>query len=467
MRGIPWECANDRVTDWGRAMVAIALLATLLPQALCGQSLLERKVATASGAVEVVLGDDAPAGAGKIAAVALGEMLDALGNGAERDVTKLVLATIKASDGGMVIVKNEIAAELLDAVTKNRRRGHPDRLLPALLLLQSRDPSDPRVQFALGEALAVLSAAFDPARADKIFGVLLDGLRDSEDAVGDPSARRELLAAFLPEMSVTAMLGKRDRSEQSVWLRRHLLGFRDTLQKGEPIPFGLLAEQRLLALQDRLGKARRKCEQGMCLKLLTSMAQLHPGHPVLLYALAEVRASIGPAFDKRRAVKLFDEFLLRSDPDVLVSADGEAMGALSLQELQRDLIRYRVAQPLGGLLDLREAAEQHSKDLAKSKAEPQLLSPNRKQLELYRRKILSRTKSKRTHRGKVVKKLAKNERNLLIVRKARVSAAAKGQRIAEFKQEIRKQKATLAKLDHELGAVDEQLARIDALLQPK
>ncbi|MFT4516037.1 MAG: hypothetical protein ACI89X_004235 [Planctomycetota bacterium] len=467
MRGARKRCEDGRVVEWMRAVVAIALLSVCMPPSLCGQSLLERKVAGASGAVEIVLSDDAPEGAGKMAIAALGEMLDALGNGAECDAARLVLATIKASDGGTVIIKNDVAAQLLDAVTKNRNRGNPDRLLPALLLLQSRDPSDPRVQFALGEALAVRSAVFDPARADKLFGTLLDGLRDSDDAVGDPAVRRELLAAFLPEMSVTAMLDQRARSEQSVWLRRHLLGFRDTLQKSEPIQSGLLADERLIALHELLAKARRKCDQAMCLKLVTSMVRLQPNHPVLLYALAEVHASMGPAFDAKRAVQLFDEFLLRTDPEVIGSIDGEAMGALPLQEMQRDLIRHQLAQSPGGVPQLREAGEQLRKELAKAKPEPTLLSPNRKQIDLYRRKILSRTRSKRAHRSKVVKKLARNERNLLIVRKARVSAAAKGQRIAEFKQEIRKQKATMAKLDKELGLVDEQLKRINALLKPK
>lgn len=458
--------ANGRVSASVRFGIAFAWFAMQLPQSLCAQSLLERKVASASGAVEIVLGDEAPEDAGKMAAAALGEMLDALGNAAEREVTELVLATIKASAGSMVIVKNDVAARLLDGVAKHRTRGHPDRLLPALWLLQSRDPADPRVQFALGEALAVRSSAFDPQRADRIFAALLDGIRDGDEAVGHQVARRELLMAFLPEMSVTALLDQRARKDQIVWLRRHLLGFRDTLQKGQPIARHMLADERLMALQEQLAKSRRKCDQAACRKVLDAMLQLQPAHPVLLFALAELHASLGPAFDAKRAVTLFDEFLIRTDPEVLGSAEGEAMGVLSVQELQRDLLRYRVAQSVGGMPQHRVAAEQLRADLAAAKPEAKLLSPNRKELDTYRRKILSRTKSKRTRRAKVQNKLANNEKNLLIVRKARVSPAAKGQRIAEFKQEIRKQKATLAKLDKELGAVDEQLKRIADLLRP-
>lgn len=435
------------------------------------QTMTERQAAAAAAAVAAVLQDDPVEGASKRAVKALEDLLDALGNAAERDVTKLVLGVLKASSGGMVITKSATAGALLEAVKAHRARGYPDRLLPALLLLESRDPKDPRVMFALAEARAIASAAFDAVAAEKGFGNLLEALRDGSETGGDVAARWQLLTEFLPELAVTPMLSKREQSETIFWFRRQLLGFRDTVQLGKPIALGQLQEPRLLALQELVFDARRTLNQPRCKQLLDAMLQMQPTSPVLHYALFEVHASMGPAYDRTLAIQHLDEYLLRTDPEVVEGPQGEVIGAMPLQDVQRDLLRYRPSRPEGRLEVQRAKALELREVLEDKQSEPMFLSANRSHVDKHRRQLVRKSMSPRKKRSDLAGKIERNERNLARVRVANVNLGDKATRIREFLSALRSQKAKLARLDKQLAPVDVVLTEIDALLaaakQPK
>jgi hypothetical protein len=69
----------------------------------------ERKAADAAKAVAAVLQDDPVAGASKQAVRALEDLIDALGNAAEREVATLVLDVVKESGDDMLILKSATA----------------------------------------------------------------------------------------------------------------------------------------------------------------------------------------------------------------------------------------------------------------------------------------------------------------------------------------------------------------------
>jgi len=443
------------------ATLGLLLVATTLP----GQTMTERKAADAAKAVAAALADDSPEGAIAAAVKSLKQFIDALGSAVEREVGKVVLDIVVASGDGPILIKSEDAGALLAAVKKHRPRGYPDRLLPALLLLESRDPEDPRVVFALAEARAIASAAFDANAAAAGFGKLLDTLREGSDAGGDPAARMKLLKDFLPELAVTPLLSKRERGEVTFWFRRTLLGYQDSLEKGEPIPLGQLAQPRLMAVQELLGDARRRLDQPNCKKLLDAMLRMQPNNPVLHYALFEVHASMGAAHDAKRARKHLDEFLMRTDPEVVEGARGEVLGALPLQEVERDLLRYRPARPEGRLVEQRSRALEYRELLDAKKVKPMFLSPNRSHLEKHRRKLERESKRARKRKAELEGKIARNEQNLARVRVANVNPGDKATRINRFLAALRDQKSKLRGYTKLLAPYEEALAEVNQLLK--
>lgn len=452
-------------------MLASTLATLTVGGALACQTMTARKAADAAKAVAAVLQDDPVEGASKQAVKALEDLIDALGNAAEREVATLVLDVVKESGDDMLILKTATAGTLLDAVKKHRVRGYPDRLLPALLLLESRDPEDPRVLFALAEARAIASLAFDAVAAEKGFARLLEVLREGSGTGGDAAARLALLTEFLPELAVTPMLSKREQGEATFWLRQQLLVFRDTLQKGEAIALGQLAEPRLLALQELLLDARRTMNQPRCKKVLDAMLLMQPTSPALHYALFEVHASMGSAYDRQLAIKHLEEFLVRTDPEVVESTRGEMLGAMPLQHVQRDLLRYRPARPEGRLDLQRTKAIEWSEVLDDKKAKPMFLSPNRSHVEKHRRKLVRESNRPRKRKRELEDKIARNERNLARVRVAKVNSGDKATRINAFLRAIGDQKSKLRGYTKLLAPYEVVLKEIDQLLaaakQPK
>lgn len=448
-----------------RACWCAALAVLLVVVTVPGQTMTERKAAAAANAVAAALADDSADGASAAAVKSLKQLLDALGSAVEREVAKVVLDIVAASGDGPILIKSDDAGVLLAAVKKHRPRGYPDRLLPALLLLESRDPEDPRVVFALAEARAIASATFDAKAAAAGFGKLLETLREGSDAGGDPAARMKLLKDFLPELAVTPLLSKRERGELTFWFRRTLLGYQDSLEKGDPIPLGQLAEPRLMAVQELLDDARRRLDQPKCKKLLDAMLRMQPNNPVLHYGLFEVHASMGAANDTKRAIKHLDEFLLRTDPDLVEGARGEVLGALPMQEVERDLFRYRPARPEGQLVEQRARALEYRELLDAKKVKPMFLSPNRTHIEKHRRKLIRESNRSRKRKAELEGKIARNEAGLARVRVANVNLGDKATRINRFLAALRDQKSKLRGYMKLLAPYDEALAQIDQLLK--
>lgn len=444
--------------------IAVCVGTLWLSAPLRAQSLADSMLTKATAAVQAALADDAQDATVVAAGRALRDLLDALGAAPERDLTQQTLTALRDHEGAPVLVANEAAQELFDELAKQRVHGHPERLLPALLLLESRDPQDPRVLFCLAQAYGVPSAVFDAKRAAAALEQLLEGLRNGGDAGGNPAAQFALMQGFLPELSSTKFLSKREQGECKVWLRRELLGLRDAMQKGLDIGRWPLADARLIALQDVLAEARRKLQQRRSHQVLTAMLAIQPDNPVLRLAFAEVCASHGPVEDRRVALRCLDAFLAAIDPDVLDNPAPDAGIMFSRSAIQRDLSRYRVMDSRVGVEEQRMLAEAMREQLADKKAPPLWLCPDRKEVDKRRRKIAPRVKRALGKRAKLEKSLRRNEANLERTRGIPANPGDKATRIREFRVQIARQKKRLARMDEELGSESDELKMLDALL---
>ena len=131
------------------------------------------------------------------------------------------------------------------------------------------------------------------------------------------------------------------------------------------------SEIRFLVQLGHVHEALRLGEQAKCLAQLQQLTKEHPGHPLFAALLAEVHASLGPAFNPARASSLFSQLhAATSDKKVL---EAEAAKAWNVPEL---LYYYRVltGREVPSLVALREHAKSSVEKMTAKI--PQALAPD-------------------------------------------------------------------------------------------
>lgn len=354
---------------------------------------IDDRLRTLRSALEGALEREADAARFRAAVDAAEHYVAKLGSATERRAAQLVLDGLRRHKAGPFLVAEDLATELFDEVAHQRSRGRPHRMIPALLLLQSRYPTDARVLYCLGEAYGVASPVFDPERAARYFRQLLETLREQTEVATEPIGNAALLATYLPELTRAGLLLEERPTDTSSTLRQQLLDYAETLAGGAPIGLWKLADRRLDRLQDKLRLARRDRDQTRCRELLGAMLELQPVNPVLQHALAELHASIGPAFDPDAAIAGYQAFLELTDPAILGERMEGAEAALySKDSLLQDLKRFRLSTPRDDLEAQRDLArdllgELRATNWKHADAQPFLFCPDAKTLRQAIRRI--------------------------------------------------------------------------------
>lgn len=252
--------------------------------------------------------------------------------------------------------------ELLDRVSFHRRRGHPERMLPALAVLEKLLPNDARVLYSLGEAYGVQSPVFDAHKAEAAFARLYEQLVTEPNRPKTPLAQTAELVKFLPELG-----GPLDRT---AWFRDRVRGFCETLRDGQPIGLWKLRDPRLEELQEDLRVALPHGVQKELVDILTQVRAIHPDDPASCYMLAQVHASLGPAFLPDRSVELFRQFLDLTAEERFQKASEEDPLA-TRDEVAKRLRGLQVANAKDDLQALRMDAKEILAQFAAAKGKPQ------------------------------------------------------------------------------------------------
>jgi hypothetical protein len=385
-----------------RRLRPLTLVLGLLPvaPALVGQSLADRALGAAAQAVDRVLVASAEAAAAELARTAVSELLDALGPCPEREAIGLVLADLRAHQAGRFVLGDATKQKLLDEVRHLRTRGRPERMLVPLLALHASFPDDPRVLYCLGEAFGMATPLFDAARAENCFTRLLDVMTSESIEGTNAAGRGTVLGEYLPELRRAGTLLEEPTIDTTARFRQQILGFREKLREGTPIGLWSLADPQLTRLYECLSTARRQHDQVRSREVLEAMLALQPINPVLEYALAEVRASLGPEWDRQKSIVHLDTFLALTDPALLGGPDDRAARHLTASEVARDLVRFRWARPRTEL----EAARIGARELRDTLAAggpglPLLLAPHRQDVEKRIRKLESERSTKQRYLG--------------------------------------------------------------------
>lgn len=270
--------------------------------------------------------------------------------------------------------------ELLDRVGFHRRRGHPERMLPPLRVLQELLPDDARVLYALGEAYGVQSPAFDSRKAEAAFARLYEQLLTEPATPKTPRAQARELVKFLPELG-----GNTDRT---AWLRDRVRGFCETLRDGQPIGLWKLRDPRLEELQEDLRVVLPRGFQREIVEVLEQMRTIHPDDPASCYMLAQLHASMGPLFKSERSVELFRQFLeMTTEERFVKSADEDPL--MSRDDVAQRMLGMQLATAKDQLQALRIVAKETVIELTPPKGKPQamLFFPERALLESLTREL--------------------------------------------------------------------------------
>lgn len=252
--------------------------------------------------------------------------------------------------------------ELLDRVAYHRRRGHPERMLPALAVLRELLPNDARVLYALGEAYGVQSPVFDSRKAEVAFAQLYEQLLTEPNRPKTPVAQTKELVKFLPELG-----GPTDRT---AWLRDRVRGFCETLRDNQPIGLWKLRDPRLEELQEDLRVALPHGNQAELVGVLTQIRAVHPDDPASCYMLAQVHASLGPQFQPDRSIELFRQFLdLTAEERFQKQADEDPLA--TRDEVAKRLRSMQVSDAKDDLQALRMAAKETLATFAAARGKPQ------------------------------------------------------------------------------------------------
>jgi hypothetical protein len=354
----------------------------------------------------------AEAAAAERARTAVSELLDALGPCPEREAIGLVLADLRAHQAGRFVLGDATKQKLLDEVRHLRTRGRPERMLVPLLALHASFPDDPRVLYCLGEAFGMATPLFDAARAENCFTRLLDVVTPESIEGTNAAGRGTVLGEYLPELRRAGTLLEEPTIDTTARFRQQVLGFREKLREGTPIGLWSLADPQLTRLYECLSTARRQHDQVRSREVLEAMLALQPINPVLEYALAEVRASLGPEWDRQKAIAHLDAFLALTDPALLGGPDDRAARHLTASEVARDLVRFRWAQPRTELEAARIGARELRDTLAAGGPDlPLLLAPHRPDVEKRIKKLESERSTKQRYLGISEGNVAKFERH--------------------------------------------------------
>lgn len=299
---------------------------------------------------------------------ALGALVAELDNkGLEREAIDVLMNDLAGLPSGRPPeLKATSATKLFELIGLHRRKGRPEMMLPAILILESLQPDDSRVLYAKGEAYGVKSAVFDADLASDAFNRLYEQLLVSDVRPSGPAGSYDALATFLPELPAR---GPAKTKDHVAWLRERLLQFRETLSEGRAISIWVLSDSRIQELSEELRLFVRRSDQVRMASVLEQMRALNPGDPATCYMLAQVHASLGPKFDAARASDLFREFRELTEEARLRTGDR------SDPELRSDEIHRRMADLLGNgardsLSMLREVALERAtllRDVAASK----------------------------------------------------------------------------------------------------
>lgn len=342
--------------------LALTLAAVTVPGILMGQDGDELRLAERLKACLAKSGD------AQELREALGSLVAELDNkGLAREAIDVLMDDLAGVPAGQPPqLKATSATRLLELIGLHRRKGRPELMLPAILILESLQPNDPRVLYAKGEAYGVKSAVFDAEIASDAFNRLYEQLLVSDVRPSGPAGCYDALATFLPELPSR---GPAKAKDDVAWLRERLLQFRETLSEGRAISIWVLSDSRIQELSEELQLFVRKGDQARVASVLEQMRALAPGDPASCYMLAQVLSSLGPKFDAGRASDLFREFRELTEEARL--RNGERPGP----ELQAEEIHFRMAEMLGNgakdsLSKLREVALERAsllRDVAASK----------------------------------------------------------------------------------------------------
>ena len=387
------------------------------------------------------------------------ELVDAMGTRPERRANELLSGWIQRKDGRLEYLDPEVQA-LLDEVSYQRSRGRPERLLLPILALRAVCPDDPRVLYAMGEAYGVTSPIFNAKQSADTFRALLPLLRDKAERAKTTDERTLQLSAFLPELAADGVLPGANRKDMSFWLRQQVLGFLDALDTGRPIAIWQLADPQLDDLYEELVLMRRKGNQKGCVEVLEAMLAMQRSHPVHIYALAEVRASLGPMFDAAKAVALLEDFLELTNSATVGSAASGADPVLSREDLARQVKRFQSARKRDDLEEQRIFAREIRMALKENPDRPHLIAPDKESLS----KKINILRGEATKKAAEIKKVedhkAENTKRLNDTRNTRDDRAdpsRKRERIQHFNEEIEKDEKKLEKLRPVLEAIRAEL----------
>lgn len=448
---------ESRVRSSLMAVVVLAICARPC-SAQADVSLVDRTLLAVAATLEEAIEEAAKVQA---ACEAVSDFLDALGRASERRAVELLLGELRRHRAGPFLVSSETATALFDEVRYQRTRGRPERMVPALLALQTRYPDDARVLYCLGEAFGVQSAIFDPGRAEGYFDELLSVLREEGEIATEAVGRGRLLSAFLPELSQAGLLLRERETDTSAWLRRHVMRFRESLSQGDAIGLWRLADPRLDNLYEQLIVARRAFDQARCRELLEAMLRVNPVHPVLQHALAEVYVSGGPEFNPEKATACLDEFLRLTDPAVLGGPDDRRDCVMTADDIVDDLTRFRLAQPRSDLEAQRVAALELRQAMQAKVPEKFLLVPDQGYIRSREKKLESRMRTCEGRIARVERALESNRNKLARFRNQRGSAP----KVREFENKILEQEKEIGERKVEVAEIEVELARIRAIGQ--
>ena len=402
------------------------------------------------------------------------EYLDALGASGERPVYEFMIEDLRRHSSGPFLLADTSVTRLLDEVKFQRTRGRPARMIPPLLVLKAGNPADSRVLYALGEAYGVASPVFDPERALSSFDALLEVLRERSEVATDPVGRGRLLAQFLPELSRAGLLLAEAPSDTTARMRQQLLAYREALRGGRPIGLWRLADPQMDRLYEQLSLARRALDQRRCREIIEAMLDMQPVNPVLQFSLAEVCMSRGPAFSRKHAMTALEAFLELTDPATLKGRAGQPAVVMSDADVDRDLARFRLAEPRSGLEEQRLAAHDYLAALRASMKRMEdglLLCPDGARLEaeivsLEKEisKLKKKIRSKNTYLSKARKNVAKyraKEEDL------RIPANIRGQHRQKRKQwerKVARYEQDIADIEAQIRPLREAVTRLERIL---
>lgn len=442
------------------------LLVSSFAAALSAQSSDAAATPPTASALEQALRDCVAGLAEGAARAALERYEQALGTRGEAAVIALLIVLFGDAPPDRVPTLDEARmTELFDRVAFHRRRGHPERMLPALLLLQRALPDDVRVQFALGEAFGVQSAVFDARKAEQAFARAYDLLLAVPATPSTPHAQARELARFLPELA-----GAGDRT---AWFRQRLRGFCETLRDGQPIGLWKLRDPRLEELQEDLRVVLPRGFQKEVIDVLEQMRAIHPDDPASCYMLAQVHASLGPAQKPERAIELFRQFLDLTAESRFEQAPDAESPIMSRADVARRLAGLQLATAKDDLQALRIAAKETLILLTPAKGKPPalLFFPELSFLERATRELANKLAKAEGDLNKEEARLQRMEREMESAKAdyERWKAASRGRRGYSDPQPwvdaIQGRKQNIEKLEKKLGPTRDAVAAQRRLLQ--